>query len=123
VNAAWLTALTALAVAVVTLGGWAARKAWGVLGRTRDFLDDWQGEAPRPGVDARAGVMARLQAVEFSVARVAAETQPNGGQSLRDVLQRTAADVADLKTAQAQTHARMELFERQRANREGDTRC
>lgn len=43
----------------------------------RNFLDDWNGEPPRPGVKGRDGVMARLGAIEH-------EVRPNTGSSMKD---------------------------------------
>lgn len=113
-NAAWLTAFTALAAAVGGLLVWCGRWAARILSRTMRFLDDWQGEPARPGIEARPGVMARLLAMEHAVAEVRAETKPNGGSSLRDVVHRTANDVADIKADQAAMRQRMEQIERQR---------
>jgi hypothetical protein len=109
---AWLTAATALAAAVAGLAAWAIRWTWRVLTRITRFLDDYFGEPARDGVPARPGVMSRLQAVEESLAHVVAETRPNHGNSLRDVVAQTAQDVADMRS-------RMELFEHQRETREG----
>jgi hypothetical protein len=118
VNAAWLTAFTALAAAVGGLLVWGGRLAWRLITRTLNFLDDWAGEGARPGVEARPGVMARLLAMERAVAEVRAETRPNGGHSLRDVVHRTANDVADIKADQAAMRARIEQFEHQRQERD-----
>ena len=41
--------------------------------------------------------MERIQNVEQIATTVLAETRPNGGSSLRDVVHQTAADVADVK--------------------------
>jgi hypothetical protein len=65
--------------------------------------------------------MARLASAEEALARVVAETTPNGGRSLRDVVARTAADVADIKQDQASMRRRIELWEKQRAGREGSS--
>lgn len=60
----------AVAAAVLALVGVLAvvRRTVGFVTRTlrmlREFLDDWNGEAARPGVPGRAGVMARLQRIE-----------------------------------------------------------
>lgn len=42
-SAAWVTAATALAVALAGAAVFAGRWAWRILSRTRDFLDDWAG--------------------------------------------------------------------------------
>lgn len=109
-SAAWLTAFVALAVAVFGLLGWVARYGWRVTRRTMRFLDDWQGETAREGLPAVPGVMARLKSVEGLVASISAEMHPNGGSSLRDVVHKTAADVADVKAEQAAVRTRLEAF-------------
>lgn len=118
-NAAWVTAATALAAAVGGLLLWSGRWAWRILSGLRDFLGDWGGQPPRPGVEARPGVMSRLQAVESKLARVLAETQPNHGHSLRDVVHRTADDVADVKDQMTRLTGRVEQIEHARQTREG----
>jgi hypothetical protein len=100
VDPGWLTAATALAVAVVGCFAWFGRQAWRLLLRTQDFLDDWAGHPERKGVPAKPGVMERLQTVEHIVTQVRVELYPNGGGSLRDVVHRTAADVAEIKSEQ-----------------------
>jgi hypothetical protein len=118
-NAGWVAALSALVVAVGTVTGWAGRWIWRLLRRCMEFFDDWGGEPERAGLPARPGVMARLASVEKLTAELAAEMRPNHGTSLRDVVHRTAADVADIKTDQASMRSRMEQLENQRAGREG----
>ncbi len=118
-DAAWLTALIALATAVGGLIVWCGRWAVRILMRTTRFLDDYFGEAERPGVAQRPGVMARLQALEAGLAKVLAETRPDHGHSLRDVVHKIREDVSDVKTDQAAMRARLELFEHQREDREG----
>lgn len=60
----------ALAGALLALAGvlTLARRGVGFVTRTlrmlREFLEDWNGEQPRPGVPGRLGVMARLQRIE-----------------------------------------------------------
>ena len=51
--------------------------------------------------------------------QILAETKPNGGTSLRDAVNRVAADVAAHRTDVAQLRSRMEQFERNRVEREG----
>ena len=116
---AWLTALVALAVAVAGLLGWAGRRGWRVLRRIMHFLDDYFGEPAHDGLTAKPGVMARLGSVDELLAKVVAETTPNGGGSMRDQVARTATDVADIKREQARMRERMEQLETQRAGREG----
>lgn len=62
--------------------------------------------------------MARLGSLEESLAHVVAETKPDHGHSLRDVIGRIELDVAEIKTDQGSMRKRIELFETQRAGRE-----
>lgn len=76
------------------------------------FLEDWNGDAERPGVPERPGVMQRLQDIDDSQARTAThqsnndamwakygplidrldhEMHPNSGSSLADAVNRTEA--------------------------------
>lgn len=119
-SAAWITALSSLVVALIALLGWLGRLAWRIASRTTRFLDDFFGEDARPGQPGRPGVMARLQALERTLADVSAETKPNGGSSMRDVMHRTANDVTEMKHQVSALASRVEQFERQRVRREGD---
>jgi hypothetical protein len=94
---AWLTAATALAVAVLGSMAWLGRKFWRGFRRTQDFLDDWAGHEERAGVPARPGVLERLQSVETMLTEVRGQIFPNGGTSMRDDLNAVRADVADIK--------------------------
>lgn len=111
---AWLTALVALVVAVFGGLAWAGRWAWRILRRVTHFLDDYAGRPAEDGLPARPGFMARLASAEESLAHVVAETSPNHGTSLRDMVMRTAQDVADIKTEQAAVRDRLELLQAQR---------
>lgn len=117
---AWIVALIALATAVASTLAWAGRYGWRLIRRTMQFLDAWFGEPAHDGLDARPGVIARLRTFEDQLAHIVAETTPNGGGSMRDVVARTAADVADIKTEQVQMRAWMAQIELQRAHREGN---
>jgi hypothetical protein len=117
---AWITALIALTGAVVAVLAWTGRHAWRAARRVARFLDDYQGQPARDGLPERPGIMARLSSVEELVAHVAAETRPNHGASLRDVVHQTAQDVADIKAQQTGMWRRMEHFETQHAGREGE---
>ena len=118
-SAAWAAVAATLTIAFFTLAAWALRWAWRILARTTRFLDDFFGEAPHDGLAAQPGVMARLGTLEQLTAKVAAETTPNGGKSLRDVIGRIERDVSLIKTDQGEMRRRMELFEANRAGREG----
>jgi hypothetical protein len=104
-SAQWVTAATALALAVVGCLAAITRWGWRIARRVSHFLDDYSGQPARDGLPERPGVMARLQSVEELVAKVVAETTPNGGKSLRDAVNRTAADVADIRIEQARVRA------------------
>ncbi|WP_411129923.1 hypothetical protein [Streptomyces sp. x-19] len=68
---------------------WRATRSFRRIGgKVEDFVDDWQGTEPRPGVPARPGVMSRLGAIEDRLARVEHELHPNSGASLRDAVDR-----------------------------------
>lgn len=58
------------------------------------WREDWAGEAARPGVPARAGVMERLANIEEQL-------RTNGGASLRDAVARIEQNVS----AHLQAHA------------------
>lgn len=67
--------------------------------RTSEFLDDWTGEPERPGRDRSPGVMERLHTIEVAAAahsRALAELRPNGGYSVKDVVDQTARRVEEL---------------------------
>lgn len=116
---AWLTALTALVVAVLTGGAVTGRVAWRGIRRISRFLDDYTGEPAAGGNAARPGFMARLAAVEEGLAHVVAETTPNGGKTIKDLVTRAASDITEIRADQTAMRTRMELFEHQRAGREG----
>ena len=97
----WISAFTALALAVFGCLGWMTRGTWRIIRKIGHFLDAWNGEPPHDGLPAKPGFMARLASVEESLEQVRAETQPNHGKSLRDVVHRTAEDVAAIKRDQA----------------------
>ncbi len=77
---------------------------WNVLRRLTRWLDDWEGEPPRPGFPSgRPGVLDRIASIESRVDRLPAveerltaleaQMMPNGGGSMRDAIDRTAAAV------------------------------
>lgn len=53
----------------------------GIYRRVQNFLDDWNGELPRPGIPARPGFPERIASIE-------AELKTNHGSSLRDAVNR-----------------------------------
>ena len=117
-SAALITAALALATAVFGCVAWTVRWAWKIMKRFIRLLDDFLGEPARDGMEARPGVMARLASAEVLLADVLAETRPNHGGSLRDVVNRVERDVADIKREQATVRADLELVKKQRAGRE-----
>jgi len=108
-NPEWIGAITAVAALAATFAAWVVRGVWRIFGRTSRFLDDYFGEPARPGVLARPGVMARLTAVEDMTRTIRAETQPNGGSSMRDAIHGIAGDVADVKDEQVRLRTQIEL--------------
>ncbi|MGY3199683.1 hypothetical protein [Streptomyces sp. TE5632] len=80
------------AVSIIVGGGaalWrAARAITHLLRRTSQFLDDWYGEAARPGVPERPGMMERVAGMEERLGHVWHEVYPNNGDSLRDAVDR-----------------------------------
>ena len=102
----WLTALTALLVAAAGCALFVARRLWHMITRVLRFLDDWNGEPAQGGRPATPGVMARLQAVEDTMANVLAETRPNGGKSLRDDVSRIGAGLTEHRAAVREDAAR-----------------
>lgn len=89
-----IDALVLWSGAVVAISGalalaWRATRSFRRIGgKVEDFVDDWQGTDPRPGVPGRPGVMSRLGAIEERLARVEHELHPNSGSSLRDAVDR-----------------------------------
>ena len=119
-TAGGITAVVIVSTALAGAVAWALRSAWRILSRTTRFLDDYFGEPARDGLPARPGVMSRLQNVEEITTEVRAEMRINAGNSLRDVVHQTAAEVADVKTALSSLTSRVELFEVRREGRESN---
>lgn len=57
--------------------------------RVSEFLDDWNGEPERDGVEARPGVMKRLAALE--------ELKENHGGSIKDAVKRIDENLVQLR--------------------------
>lgn len=93
----WIAAGLALATAVVTVVTWASRRVMTATRRFWMFIDDWSGEPSSPGHAAQAGVMERLMNMETIVSGISHEVHLNSGQSVKDVVTRTEAAVADLQ--------------------------
>ena len=117
-NPAWVASLTALTVAVFGLIGWGARHGWRLLRGTYEFLDEWGGKPAHRGLPATPGVVAQLAEHEKLLSKLVAETQPNGGSSLHDVMARTERAVEEIRAEQAKMRARMEQLETQRHDRD-----
>jgi hypothetical protein len=85
------------------------------------FLDDYFGEPAREGVPARPGVMGRLKNLEDMSRAIRSEVTMDSGQSMNDLVRRTAADVllikddlGKVKSGQEGLRARVEQIERDR---------
>ncbi len=92
-----------LTVAALTVPSLFAAVVWRPVRRaTRKvglILDDWAGEAGRPGVPARPGVMERLATIEANQNDVRAESQSTRNEVRNALMQqekRTAAVLADM---------------------------
>ena len=103
----WLAAGTAVA-AIAAAAYKPLQLAWRLLRDTHEFLGEWRGTSAHNGLEATPGVVARLAALEKLGEKLVAETQPNGGNSLRDIVHRTALDVADVKDEQARLRTQIE---------------
>lgn len=104
-----LELLLQVAAAVTVLGAAAGALAKWVICPLRrgaksvgSFLEDWNGEAPRPGVPERLGVMTRLATIEACqrevrrrVDVIEAEVKPNSGTSMRDSVDRIEQKLSD----------------------------
>lgn len=100
----WILTASTIVLAGLALGTlykWVVRPFYVFAIKFIQFLDDWNGEAARPGIaPERLGVMARLSKleassarVEQSSARVEYEVKPNGGASMKDQIDRIEAHV------------------------------
>ena len=98
---AWVGASSAVIVAAAGFAVFVTRILWQLHTRASDFFDDWAGAPSRPGVEARAGVMARLRRLEVIAADIQMETQPNDGTSMRDDIRKNATLLQEVKTEQA----------------------
>jgi hypothetical protein len=94
---AWVAALGPIALAVLGLAVWLARWAVRLLIGTHDFLADW----PK--------MKTAVTSLQQEVAEIKAETRPNGGSSMRDVVHRIASDVAQVKDEQTRLRTQIEL--------------
>jgi hypothetical protein len=106
-------ALTLLYYLIAVVGGGAGLIAgfikfvWPMMRSIRNFLSGWEGEPARPGVEARPGVMERLQVIEFDVKAIKHEVHLNSGQSIKDTVVRTEGKIDDL-------HRRVDAIDSQR---------
>ena len=53
-----------------------------------EFIKDWKGDHPTDGRAPTPGVIARLEQLEAGLRKVKSEVSPNGGKSLKDVVNR-----------------------------------
>lgn len=84
---AWLEALAA----IVTIGGGALyiwKQSKSQRARNDRFDRDWYGEAERPGVPVRPGVLEQLLSLTTDVAAIKVEVFPNHGGSIKDAVTR-----------------------------------
>jgi hypothetical protein len=106
----WVNSLTEglilTAAVLVALGGiiTAVIKSARFLRKADNFLGDWFGEPDRPGVPGHPGVMSRLGGLEERQIAIENEQKPNGGSSLRDVVDRV-----DERTAITESLVRQHL--------------
>lgn len=75
-------------LALIALLSYLIRPIRRLSDRMEVFHTDWYGQAARPGVPARPGVVERLANIE-------GEMKANGGSSLRDAVNRLERMVAD----------------------------
>lgn len=68
----------------------------GIYRRVQDFLDDWNGELARPGVEARPGFPERIAALELEVTKVKTIVSNGLSSNVRDIQTR----VKNLETKQ-----------------------
>jgi len=85
----------ALLAGQITLIGGGIAFAFGVLFSIwkfsiawNDFMRDWKGDSHNDGRAATPGVIARLEKLEVGLRTVKAEVKPNGGKSIKDVVNR-----------------------------------
>ncbi|MFE9923259.1 hypothetical protein ACFYQA_17240 [Streptomyces sp. NPDC005774] len=97
IDAAVIWSLAVVAIAGVLALAWrAVRGVRRIAERLDDFVDDWNGVGPRPGVPERPGVMTRLTQIEGRLSSMEHELQPNSGQTLRDAVNRVDRRTRDL---------------------------
>ena len=94
-TAAWVAAIAS--VVAVVLAAKPLHWLWVLLTGTHDFIRDW----PKMKAD--------IASLQTEVSEIKAETRPNGGTSMRDVVHRIASDVADVKDEQARLRTQIEL--------------
>lgn len=77
-------------LAVFALIGYVVRTMRKLTREFSNFREDWAGEAGRPGVPARPGVLERLTSIEH-------ELKTNGGSSLKDAVNRVDRRLVDVE--------------------------
>ena len=93
-NPAWVAAIAG--ILAVLLAARPLRWAFRLLIGTHEFLVDW----PKMKAD--------VTDLRQEVAAIKAETRPNGGSSLRDVVHRTADDVVEIRDEQKRLREQLE---------------
>ncbi|MBS0231736.1 MAG: hypothetical protein JSS52_11345 [Proteobacteria bacterium] len=114
----WIIGVGLLVVAII--------KLWRPLSAFKDFMDDVKGEAARPGVPERPGLMVRISRMEeraeqtgakvdtmsTSLAEVRHEVMPNTGASMNDTITRTENAVGALADSLADAHKKLDADNR-----------
>lgn len=81
----WLAVIAAVGAAAAAFHRWVYAPGRALLRQILDFLEDWNGRPARPGDAGRPGAMQRLEQLEN-----------NGGSSMKDTVERTAAKLDEL---------------------------
>ena len=96
----WLIAFAALSAALWAMTRPFRRAAKGF----EQFLEDWHGVPERPGFDAIPGIPERLRQLERNaredrekLKEIVHEIRPNSGGSLKDKVNKTAADMDEVR--------------------------
>ena len=87
-----MESLFVLAAVVAAILGIAKglQAAYRFLKKINNFIDDVIGEEARPGVEARPGIMQRLERIEH-------EVTTNSGSSIKDAVKRIEANQEEMK--------------------------
>lgn len=97
-NPAWVTAALALGGAALAVTAWIGRGLWRIGRKVWMFLADWNGEPSSAGHPATPGVLERLSIVEGATQDILHQVSLNSGKTVKDVVTRTEAAVAEMQT-------------------------